>query len=43
MPPNPPAQVTLAYGRRADGVLAIVHGEQWRWGHIVLEQAGFTT
>jgi hypothetical protein len=42
LPPNPPALITLAYGRRASGLLAIAHGEQWRWAHTALEQAGFT-
>lgn len=42
MPPNPPAQVTVAYSRHFDGLIAIAHGEQWPWAHTALEQAGFT-
>ncbi|MFJ6898143.1 hypothetical protein [Streptomyces hokutonensis] len=42
MPPNPPAQITVAYSRHFDGLIAIAHGEQWRWAHTALEQAGFT-
>ncbi|MCQ9185466.1 hypothetical protein KMT30_41870 [Streptomyces sp. IBSBF 2953] len=41
MPPNPPAQITLAYSRHA-GLIAIAHGEQWRWAHTALAEAGFT-
>ncbi|MEU9246975.1 hypothetical protein [Streptomyces sp. NPDC048385] len=41
MPPNHPAEITLAYSRAA-GLVAIAHGEQYRWAHTALEQAGFT-
>lgn len=42
MPPNPPAQITVAFSRHFDGLIAIAHGEQWPWAHTALEQAGFT-
>lgn len=42
MPPNPPAQITVAYSRHFDGLIAIAHGEQWRWAHTALAEAGFT-
>ncbi|WP_405959845.1 hypothetical protein OG235_07675 [Streptomyces sp. NBC_00024] len=41
MPPNPPAEIRLAYSRAA-GLVAIAHGEQYRWANTALEQAGFT-
>ncbi|MFM9571791.1 hypothetical protein ACKI1I_17390 [Streptomyces turgidiscabies] len=41
MPPNSPAEITLAYSRAA-GLVAIAHGEQYRWAHTALEHAGFT-
>ncbi|WP_215449447.1 hypothetical protein, partial [Streptomyces sp. ATCC 21386] len=41
MPPNPPAEIRLAYSRAA-GLVAIAHGEQYRWAHTALEQAEFT-
>ncbi|UIX34386.1 hypothetical protein [Streptomyces sp. GQFP] len=42
MPPNPPAQITVAYSRHFDGLIAIAHGEKWPWAHTALEQTGFT-
>ncbi|MFF4256623.1 hypothetical protein ACFY1L_36100 [Streptomyces sp. NPDC001663] len=42
MSPNPPAQITVAFGRHFDGLIAIAHGDQWPWAHTALEQAGFT-
>ncbi|MFF0201925.1 hypothetical protein [Streptomyces sp. NPDC005017] len=41
MPPNHPAEITLAYSRTA-GLVAIAHGEQYRWARTALEQSGFT-
>lgn len=41
MLPNHPAEITLAYSRAA-GLVAIAHGEQYRWARTALEQAGFT-
>ncbi|WSQ12906.1 hypothetical protein OG604_36920 [Streptomyces sp. NBC_01231] len=41
MPPKHPAEITLAYSRAA-GLVAIAHGEQYRWAHTALERAGFT-
>lgn len=41
MPATPPAAITLAYSRAA-GLVAIAHGEQYKWAHTALEQAGFT-
>ncbi|MEU3616853.1 hypothetical protein ABZ725_31805 [Streptomyces sp. NPDC006872] len=41
MSPNPPAEIRLAYSRAAS-LVAIAHGEQYRWAHTALEQAGFT-
>ncbi|MCZ0997565.1 hypothetical protein O1M63_04505 [Streptomyces mirabilis] len=42
LPPNPPAQITVAYSRHFDGLIAIAHGEKWPWAHTALEQTGFT-
>ncbi|WP_405814365.1 hypothetical protein OG241_07135 [Streptomyces sp. NBC_01390] len=42
MPPHPPAQITVAYSRHLDGLIAFSHGEQWRWAHAALAEAGFT-
>ncbi|WP_217570536.1 hypothetical protein [Streptomyces sp. GbtcB7] len=41
MPANPPAAITLAYSRTV-GLVAVAHGEQYKWAHTALEQAGFT-
>ncbi|MGW2046209.1 hypothetical protein ACWCPF_13640 [Streptomyces sp. NPDC001858] len=41
MPPNPRAEIRLAYSRAA-ALVAIAHGEQYRWAQTALEQAGFT-
>lgn len=41
MPPNPLAEIRLAYSRAA-ALAAIAHGEQYQWANAALDQAGFT-
>ena len=41
MPPNPRAEIRLAYSRAA-ALAAIAHGEQYQWANTALAQAGFT-
>lgn len=39
MPPNPLAEIRLAYSRTA-ALAAIAHGEQYQWANTALDQAG---
>jgi hypothetical protein len=41
MPPNPLAEIRLAYSRAA-ALAVIAHGEQYQWANTALDQARFT-
>lgn len=41
MPPNPLAEIRLAYSRAA-ALATIAHGEQYQWANAALDQVGFT-